>query len=95
MANKSLQSLSHKQRSLSHGNTSHGTTPSLVASHNSGRIGGKAKALVLVTVMSKGDDRAIVQLSNDFSKAAEQLLFETEKFTFHRKRFHREYQRSY
>ena len=36
---------------------------SLVASyHNSGRIGDQAKALVLMKVMSKGDDRIIVQL---------------------------------
>ena len=32
--------------------------------HNCGRIGGKAKAFVLVKVMSKGDDKIIVQLSN-------------------------------
>ena len=52
---------------------------SLVAScHNSGKIGGKAKALVLVKAFSKKDDRIIVQLSNDFSKAAEQLLHKTE-----------------
>ena len=52
---------------------------SLVAScHNFVRIGGKAKALVLLKVMSKGDDRIIVQLSNDFSKVAEQLLHKTE-----------------
>ena len=44
---------------------------SLVAScHISGRIGGKAKALVLVKVKNKGDDRIIVQSSNDFSKPA-------------------------
>ena len=44
---------------------------SLVASyHNFVRIGGKAKDLVL-KVMSKGDGRIIVQLSNDFSKATE------------------------
>ena len=36
---------------------------SLVASYrNSGRIGDQAKALVLMKVMSKGDDRIIVQL---------------------------------
>ena len=52
---------------------------SLVASyHNFVRIGGKATALVLLKVMSKGNDRIIVQLSNDFSKAAEQLLHKTE-----------------
>ena len=38
---------------------------SLVAScHNSGGIGGKAKVLVLTKVMSKGDDRIIVQSSH-------------------------------
>ena len=52
---------------------------SLVAScYNFVRIGGKAKDLVLVKVMSKGYDRIIVQLSNDFSKAVEQLLHKTE-----------------
>ena len=36
---------------------------SLVASYrNSGRIGDQAKALVLMKVMSEGDDRIIVQL---------------------------------
>ena len=44
---------------------------SLVLScHISGRIGGKAKILVLANVKSTGDDRIIVQSSNDFSKAA-------------------------
>ena len=42
--------------------------------HNSGRICGKAKASVLAKAMSKGDDRIIIQPSNDFSKVAEQLL---------------------
>ena len=43
--------------------------------HNSGRICGKAKASVLAKAMSKeGDDRIIIQSSNDFSKVAEQLL---------------------
>ena len=52
---------------------------SLVANyHNSARVGGKAKALVLANVMSKGDDRIIVQSSNDFSEAAQQLLNKTE-----------------
>ena len=51
---------------------------SLVAScHNSRRIGGKAKALILAKVMSKGDDRIIVQPLTDFSKVAEQLLNKT------------------
>ena len=44
---------------------------SLVASyHIFGRIGGKAKALVLAKVKSKANDRIIVESSNDFSKAA-------------------------
>ena len=65
---------------------------SLVAScHNFVRIGGKA--LVLLKVMSKGDDRIIVQISNNFSKAAEQLLHKTEVITFHRKKFHHKYQK--
>ena len=52
---------------------------SLVANcHNSGRTGSKATALVLAKVMSKRDDRIIVQSSNDFSKASEQLLNKTE-----------------
>ena len=52
---------------------------SLVAScHNFVRIGSKTKTLVLLKVTSKKDDRIIVQLSNDFSKAAEQLLHKTE-----------------
>ena len=52
---------------------------SLVAScHTFVRIGGKAKASVLLEVMSKGDDRIIVQLSNDFSTAAERVLHKTE-----------------
>ena len=52
---------------------------SLVASyHNFVRISGKAKALVLLKVMTKGDYKIIVQLSNGFSKAAEQLLHKTE-----------------
>ena len=37
-------------------------------------IGDKAKSLVQVKVMSKADDRIIVQFLNKFSKAAEQLL---------------------
>ena len=37
-------------------------------------IGDKAKSLVQVKVMSKADDRVIVQFLNKFSKAAEQLL---------------------
>ena len=41
-------------------------------------IGGKAKALVWAKVMSNGDDKIIVQSSNGFSKAAEQLLNKTE-----------------
>ena len=41
-------------------------------------IGGVAKALVWAKVMSKEDDRIIVQLPTDFSKAAEQLLKKTE-----------------
>ena len=52
---------------------------SLVLScHNSGRIGGKSRALVLVKVLTKGDDGIILQLSNYFSKAAEHLLHKTE-----------------
>ena len=44
---------------------------SLVLScHISGRIGGKAKVLVLVNVKSTGDDRIIVQSSNDFFKSS-------------------------
>ena len=44
---------------------------SLVLScHISGRIGGKAKILVLVNIKSTGDDRIIAQSSNDFSKTA-------------------------
>ena len=55
---------------------------SLVASYrNSGRIGDQAKALVLMKVLSKGDDRIIVQ------------LYTKQIFTFHRKRFHQEYQK--
>ena len=61
---KFLQSLSQKHKSLSHGNTllyAMGQLLSLVANcHTSGRIGGKAKDLVLAKVMSKGDDRIIV-----------------------------------
>ena len=37
-------------------------------------IGDKAKSLVQVKVMSKADERVIVQFLNKFSKAAEQLL---------------------
>ena len=74
---KFLQSLSQKHKGLSHGNTllqAMGQLLSLVANcHNSCRIGGKAKALVLAKVMNKGDGRIIVQSSNDFSKATEQL----------------------
>ena len=40
--------------------------------------GGKARALVWAKVMSKEDDRIIVQSSTDFSKPAEQLLNKTE-----------------
>ena len=41
----------------------------LASSHDSSRIVGKAKALVLAIVKSQGDDRIIVQ-SSKFSKAA-------------------------
>ena len=41
-------------------------------------IGSKDKVLVSAKVMSKGDDRIILQSSTDFSKAAEQLLNKTE-----------------
>ena len=50
-------------------------------SHGKGVVdetGGIAKALVWAKVMSKEDDRIIVQSPNDFSKAAEQLLNKTE-----------------
>ena len=60
----------------------------LVAScHNSGRIGRKAKALVLTKFMSKWDDRIIVQSSNDFSKAAEWLLNKTSDSHFAERNF--------
>ena len=52
---------------------------------------GKAKYLVWVKVTSKVDDRIIVQSSNDFSKAAEQLLNKQKWFTFHRKKFAQEF----
>ena len=49
-----------------------------VTSHGKGLvdgIGGKAKALVVwAKVMSTGDDKIIVQSSNNFSKVAEQLI---------------------
>ena len=48
-----------------------------VTSHGKGLvdgIGGKAKALVWAKVMSTGDDKIIVQSSNNFSKVAEQLI---------------------
>ena len=38
----------------------------------------KLKNLVQAKVMGKGDNRIIVQSSNDLSKAAEQLLNKTE-----------------
>ena len=41
-------------------------------------IGAKAKALVCVNVMSKGDNKIIVQSSNDFSKAVQQPLNKTD-----------------
>ena len=64
-----LQSLSLKHKSLSH-------KKYFATSHGEGvvdGIGGKAKALVQAKVMSKGDDRIIVQSS----KAAEGLLKKT------------------
>ena len=42
-------------------------------------IGDKAKSLNLIKVLSQGDDRIIVQPSNDFSKAGEQLLNKPEE----------------
>ena len=71
---KFLQSLSQKHKrpfSQKH----------FAASHGKGavdRIDGKAKALVCAKVMSKATDRVIVQLSNYYSKAGEQLLNKTE-----------------
>ena len=56
-------------------------------------IGGKAKTLARAKVMSKGDNRIIVQSSNDFLKAAEHPLTKQEWFTFHRKKLPQEYQK--
>ena len=48
-------------------------------------IGGKAKSLVQVKVMIKGNDTIIVQPPDDFSKAAEQLLNKTVVILFTQK----------
>ena len=57
-------------------------------------IGGKATALVPAKVTSKGDDRITVASSNDFWKAAEQLLSKTDRwFIFHKKKSPEEYQK--
>ena len=60
---------------------------SLVAScYIIGRIGGNAKALVLVKVMSEGDERIIVHLSN---------IFQTQQSSYYtkQKKFHQEYEK--
>ena len=66
------------------------------ANHGKGvadEIGGKAKSLLCVKVTSKGDDSIIVQSSNDFSKAAKQLLNKQKRLISYREKFPQEYQK--
>ena len=51
-------------------------------------IGGRAKSLVRSKVMSQGDNRIVVQLSQDFANVAKKLLHKTEVFHISQEEIH-------